>query len=329
MVIYRQVKNNQISNKEGGLCLITIRHKIRMIKTLKKIVGIAVVGVMACVSTSIFASEPLQINIFGEVIESPVAPFVDNERTLVPVRVVSEGLGFKVDWDAPTRTFTVEGVDVAEGCPVTIVGTINEPTVTITKNGVSVKKNIDENPNVTAKLVNGSTFLPLRFVADNYGLKTTFVKPIIFIQMPGDEDPTKPNDTVWNGNIKDFVNAIVDKTDMELSKGGNQAISNNGNIIASPPLGSKKCDVEITSRGWLFDADFTPASIKKEKQAQMNNVKTIIEMYTSDKSAYSKANATLQAGKARDEKNPIVLSDGTKLTVTGENGLIKFRLYGK
>jgi len=35
------------------------------------------------------------------------APFIKDDRTLVPARAVSEALGASVDWDADTRTVTV------------------------------------------------------------------------------------------------------------------------------------------------------------------------------------------------------------------------------
>ena len=37
------------------------------------------------------------------VYESDVAPVIHNERTMIPVRVISEILGYKVDWESQTR----------------------------------------------------------------------------------------------------------------------------------------------------------------------------------------------------------------------------------
>ena len=38
-----------------------------------------------------------------------VVPFIKNDRTLVPVRFISENMGAKVGWEASTSTVTVEG----------------------------------------------------------------------------------------------------------------------------------------------------------------------------------------------------------------------------
>lgn len=47
-------------------------------------------------------------------IESPTAPVIVGERTMVPLRVISEALGADVDWDPDTRTVTVESAQYKE-----------------------------------------------------------------------------------------------------------------------------------------------------------------------------------------------------------------------
>ena len=54
-----------------------------------------------------------------------VAPIISNDRTLVPLRAVSEGLGAQVDWDSETRTAIInfaeeEKTEITEVIPVTI-----------------------------------------------------------------------------------------------------------------------------------------------------------------------------------------------------------------
>ncbi len=43
----------------------------------------------------------------GEPVQLDVAPFIENDRTYLPVRFVSEYLGAMVNWDAATRTVTI------------------------------------------------------------------------------------------------------------------------------------------------------------------------------------------------------------------------------
>ncbi|NLW42944.1 MAG: copper amine oxidase N-terminal domain-containing protein, partial [Tissierellia bacterium] len=44
--------------------------------------------------------QPIKLVVHGNNVETDVAPFIENGRTLVPVRVISETLGFKVQWIA-------------------------------------------------------------------------------------------------------------------------------------------------------------------------------------------------------------------------------------
>ena len=86
-----------------------------------------------------------------------VAPFIDkvSGRTLVPVRFISEFLGFEVVWDAQAKTVTIK--DSSK----TIILTIGNETALI--NGKEVKTDV-------APLIKSDrTFVPLRFIAETMG----------------------------------------------------------------------------------------------------------------------------------------------------------------
>jgi len=78
-------------------------------------------------------------------------------RTLVPVRVISEKFGAKVDWDEATRTITVSD----EKNKRTIKMTLDQTEYTV--NGE--KKELDVVPTV----IKGRTFIPLRAMAEALG----------------------------------------------------------------------------------------------------------------------------------------------------------------
>ena len=92
-----------------------------------------------------------------------VAPFIDknSNRTLVPIRFVSEFLGGTVDWNATTRTVTIKfGKNINnEGLKIEL--TIENTIVYV--NGKEVKTDV-------APLIKDSrTFVPLRFIAETMG----------------------------------------------------------------------------------------------------------------------------------------------------------------
>ncbi|MGE5674997.1 MAG: copper amine oxidase N-terminal domain-containing protein [Mycobacterium leprae] len=84
-----------------------------------------------------------------------LTPLAHNGRTLVPFRALAEDLGATVSWDPSTRTVTmVKG-------ETTVVITIGASTATVNGQTVDLA--------VPAEINNGSTFVPLRFIAEALG----------------------------------------------------------------------------------------------------------------------------------------------------------------
>ncbi|MCM3762061.1 copper amine oxidase N-terminal domain-containing protein [Alkalihalobacillus oceani] len=106
------------------------------------------------------AQDVIKIYLNGERLSVPVAPVIERGSTLVPMRPIFEGLGMKVNWDQSTRTVTGTGNNVTTKL---IVGK-NKAYV----NGAEV--NLD----VPAKIVNGTTMVPVRFVAESTGWNVTW-----------------------------------------------------------------------------------------------------------------------------------------------------------
>ena len=99
---------------------------------------------------------PLIIN--GTLIDSDV--ILVNNRTLVPLRVLTEALGGTVEWHGETKTVTInKGFDV-------IKMEMGNKTVIINNE----KHTIDEPPN----LYNDYAYLPLRFVSETLGAKVSY-----------------------------------------------------------------------------------------------------------------------------------------------------------
>jgi hypothetical protein len=84
-------------------------------------------------------------------------PVIENGRTLVPVRAIFEAIGATIDWNGETQTVTATKDDIK------ISLTVNEKTAT--KNGEEITLE------VPAKIISGRTLVPVRFVADCFGVK--------------------------------------------------------------------------------------------------------------------------------------------------------------
>lgn len=86
---------------------------------------------------------------------SKTKPKVENGRTLVPIRAITEAMGAKVDWDGKTSTATITRDDVS------IKLKIGDKEAYV--NGEKVQLD------VPAKIENGSTLVPLRFIGETFG----------------------------------------------------------------------------------------------------------------------------------------------------------------
>lgn len=89
------------------------------------------------------------------------APFIRDNRTMLPIRAISDAFGAEVSWDAATS-----GVTVINGDQV-IKLTINSPTATID----GEEKTLDAVP----VIVNNRTFVPLRFIAEGLHYNVNYV----------------------------------------------------------------------------------------------------------------------------------------------------------
>ncbi|SEN96711.1 stage II sporulation protein P [Paenibacillus sp. OV219] len=101
---------------------------------------------------------PATIGLFldGKKLKSTVAPRLINQTTMVPIRVIAEGLGANVIWNKKSQITTLSG---------------DKTTITLPINGAYAILNGKTMPlKQPAIVINGVTLLPIRFVAENLGL---------------------------------------------------------------------------------------------------------------------------------------------------------------
>jgi len=109
-------------------------------------------------------NDDIFVIIDGKRLVFDVPPVMKNDRVLVPLRVIFEELGMKVDWNEATETVTAAG----GGTTVVLKIGSDQPTV----NGTAVP--ID----VPAETVGGRTMVPVRFVAEATGAKVEWDEPL-------------------------------------------------------------------------------------------------------------------------------------------------------
>lgn len=106
------------------------------------------------------AGGEIKLVINGQEVKPDVPPVISKNRTLVPLRVISEGLGAQVAWNGKTRTVTV----TAPGWEIKLVVGQSQAVV----NGQS---QILDAP---AVIMNNRTLVPLRFIGEALGTEVSW-----------------------------------------------------------------------------------------------------------------------------------------------------------
>ena len=87
--------------------------------------------------------------------ENDVPPVIRNSRTMLPARFVGEGLGATVEWNGEKREVTVRKGDIV----IRIYIDSDKAYV----------NNKEEKLDSPAFIENDRTYIPLRFIAENFG----------------------------------------------------------------------------------------------------------------------------------------------------------------
>lgn len=112
--------------------------------------------IMMMISSMVYA-EPIKVLVNGSQLALPTNPVSKDGRTLVPLRAIFESLGAIVEWDQDTKT---------------VMGTQGIKTIKLQiDNNVALVNGAEVKLDVPGQIINGSTFVPVRFIAESLGAK--------------------------------------------------------------------------------------------------------------------------------------------------------------
>lgn len=127
---------------------------------MKKIISFVFCVMLAAVcSVSAFAEGDVTILLNGEEFVSDTAPFIENDRAMVPARAIFEAIGAKVNWDEEHKTVLMvyqKGEDFTS-----VVLQIGLDKAFVNEEAIELE--------APAKIVNNRTFVPLRFIIEAFG----------------------------------------------------------------------------------------------------------------------------------------------------------------
>ena len=129
---------------------------------------------------------------------------IENDRVLVPIRLVSETLGAAVAWNENERLVTIRDGDTEILLRIdSEIATVNDAEMQL---------------DTPATIVNASTYVPLRFVADSFGAAVDYIPQLTYdIDYAGlqPEDPMRARENVRlviieKGNPADNIFTVED-----------------------------------------------------------------------------------------------------------------------
>lgn len=112
------------------------------------------------ITPEVFADSSIKLIIDGQNITASPKPFIKNDRTLVPIRIVSEQLGAKVIWNNDDRTVEI----IKDNRSVLLRIDSN-----LTKYGINNEK-IYNLSDIAPQIIDNRTFVPLRLVSNALGV---------------------------------------------------------------------------------------------------------------------------------------------------------------
>lgn len=127
------------------------------------------------------AAAPLKIMLDGVPVQTDVSPYVDNNsRTMVPVRLISEALGCYVEWNSAEQRVRLS---LAEKVVELYIG-----------RRTAFVDAVEQEMDTVAVIKERRTMVPLRFLAETFGLKVDWQQEqrTIALQSPPPPPPPQP-----------------------------------------------------------------------------------------------------------------------------------------
>lgn len=131
---------------------------------MKKLLAFLICVSVVVAGFSVMAAREVSVVFDGEKMSFDVNPYIDNDRTLVPMRAIFEKAGATITWDGDSRT-VIAAYKVGDAQKFVILQIDNQNAFVDGE-----KKTLD----VPAKIVNDRTFVPLRFVMEELGSEVTW-----------------------------------------------------------------------------------------------------------------------------------------------------------
>ena len=178
---------------------------------------------LCCFSASVYA-EDIKVSIEGYELKTDTPPIIMNDRVMLPVRAIFEGVGAKLTWDGDTKTLT--GTKDSHA----VVMTVGDEEYTID----GIKHTMDIAPAISE----GRTFAPARYVAEAFGYTADWdnIKKTVAIHKENntEEKPQKATAENTTAEKTTVEKTTVEKTTVEKTTVEKTTVENTEATTSTP-----------------------------------------------------------------------------------------------
>lgn len=152
-----------------------------------------------------------QVFINGGQVEFDVEPIIDEGRTLIPIRAVSEQLGYQVVWDSSGNSAEIKSSD---------------DTLELFMGKRKYFKNgIEKQMDVSALVISGRTMVPLRLIAEEFGCTVRWLPEKYTVEIVRYETVNVHTAKELLEEIGSYKKIVLSEGEYNLSKVENRAVN--------------------------------------------------------------------------------------------------------
>lgn len=201
---------------------------------MKNVVAIAMTMLMMCsLMFSSNAANGVTIKVDGKTLSTDVEPLIESGRTLVPIRFIAEALGAQVVWDTIDKQVDIISADK------NITLKIGSKTAKVNDKNVTL--------DVPAKINNGRTLIPLRFVSENLGANVAWTESSKTVTVDYFSKMSGTIKISGSTTIQPIVQAAADKL-MAMNKGLSISVAGGGSGAGIKDAASGEVNIGCASR---------------------------------------------------------------------------------
>lgn len=156
----------------------------------------------------------------GNLVEFDVSPVIEDGRTLVPIRAISEKLHYDVFWDSDNSRVEIKNGD--------------EKLELFIGKQKYLKNGEEKQMDVPAKITDGRTLVPLRLIAEEFGCTVNWLPEYYTAEIVKHETVTVTNAKEFLEAIGSYKKVILKEGEYNLSQVDNR--KSNSNIATTDPF---------------------------------------------------------------------------------------------